>query len=749
MSAVEQSRNLAARMGRWSARHWKTATFGWLAFVVVALVAGNALGTKNIDPNDTLPGESGRMTRILDAGFEQPANESVLVQSRTLTADDRRFQAAVRDVVRRVAAIDVVANVRSPLEEENRGQISRDGRSALVQFDIRGDAEKATEKIDPVLAAVADARTAHRELFIGEFGDASANKEVEEAFAKDLEKAGYLSVPVTLIILVLAFGALVAAGIPLLLALTAVLATMGLLAFPSQLMPVDEYISAVVLLIGLAVGVDYSMFYLKREREERAAGRSEEAALEVAAATSGRAVLISGVTVMIAMAGMFLAGDPTFSSFALATIIVVAVAVLGSLTVLPALLSKLGDRVNKVRVPFLGRAQARSGGRVWGTILERVLRRPLVSAVVAGGLLVALALPALGLRLVNPGIESFPRSLDVMRVYDRLHAAFPGEQIPAEVVVKADDVRSPAAREALGQLEWRALASGEFLEPITTAVNRDGTVAHVSLPLVGDGTDEKSMAALETLRSEIVPTTVGQIPGADAGVTGFTATSKDYNEQTKSSAPWVFAFVLTFAFLLLLASFRSLVIAIKAIVLNVLSVGAAYGVLVLVFQHGYGKDLLGFDTTGGISAFLPVFMFVILFGLSMDYHVFILSRVREAFDRGMKTEDAVSYGIKSTASVVTSAALVMVFVFAIFAVLPLVMFKQIGIGLATAILIDATIVRAVLLPATMKLLGDWNWYLPKWLSWLPDLHIEGNDTHQPVRTMELGAADALDPRMSA
>jgi RND superfamily putative drug exporter len=489
-------------------------------------------------------------------------------------------------------------------------------------------------------------------------------------------------------------------------------------------MPVDEYISAVVLLIGLAVGVDYTMFYLKREREERAAGRGEEAALEAAAATSGRAVLISGITVMIAMAGMFFTGDPTFSSFALATIIVVAMAVLGSLTVLPALLAKLGDRVNKGRVPFLGGAQTRSGGRLWGAVLDRVLRRPLVSAIAAAALLVALALPALGLRLVNPGIESFPRSLEVMTVYDRLQAAFPGEQIPAEIVIKADNVRSPEFQEALGQLEWRALTSGQFLEPITTDVNPEGTVAHVSLPLVGDGADDRSLEALATLRGELLPMTVGAVRDAEVGVTGFTAMSKDFNEQTKSSAPWVFAFVLTFAFLLLLASFRSLVVAVKAIVLNLLSVGAAYGVLVLVFQHGYGKDILGFDTTGGISAFLPIFMFVILFGLSMDYHVFILSRIREAFDRGMKTEDAVTYGIKSTASVVTSAAMVMVFVFAIFATLPLLMFKQIGVGLATAILIDATIVRAVLLPATMKLLGDWNWYLPRWLRWLPKLEQE-------------------------
>ena len=735
MSDRPHPNNFAALMGRWSAWHWKTATFGWLAFVVVVYVLGSAFGTTNIDSNETIPGESGRMSQILDEEFKQPAGETVLIQSSGFDASDPRFRTAVEDVLGRVSAVDVVTNVRSPLDGERSELISADGRSALVQFDIRGDADDAPDKIDPVLAAVAESQQAHPQLFIGTFGDASADKELNDAFTKSLETAGFLSLPVTLIILVLAFGALVAAGIPLLLALTAVIATMGLLAFPSRLLPIDENISAVILLIGLAVGVDYSMFYLKRVREERARGRGKAAAVEAAAATSGRAIVVSGLTVIVAMAGMFFAGDPTFSSFALGTMIVVAMAVVGSLTVLPALLCRLGERVNMLRVPFLARAQKPDGGRFWGAILSHVLRRPAVAVIVTGSLLVALALPALQLHLINPGIESFPRTLDVMQVYDRLEASFPGEQIPAEVVVKADDVRSPAAQEALAQLESRALASGGFERPITTTTNEAGTVAHVSLPIVGTGSDGRSLAALATLRDVLVPETVGAIPESEAGVTGFTAMSKDFNEQTKSAAPWVFAFVLTFAFLLLLATFRSLVIAAKAIILNLLSVAAAYGVLVLVFQHGYGAGLLGVDSTEGISAFLPIFMFVILFGLSMDYHVFILSRVREAFDRGMKTEDAVAQGIKSTASVVTSAAIVMVFVFAIFATLPLVMFKQIGVGLATAIFIDATIIRAVLLPATMKLLGDWNWYLPRWLEWLPRV---GHEETLPPAKAALG-----------
>ncbi|HEU0335437.1 MAG TPA: MMPL family transporter, partial [Gaiellaceae bacterium] len=515
--------------------------------------------------------------------------------------------------------------------------------------------------------------------------------------------------------------ALVAAGIPLLLALSAVMATMGLLAFPSQLWPVDENISALVLLIGLAVGVDYTMFYLKREREERAAGKSESAALEAAAATSGRSVLISGFTVMTAMAGMFLTGDKTFGSFAMATIMVVAIAVLGSLTVLPALLSWLGDRVNKAKVPFLHRLQRPEGGRAWGWILDRVLRRPLLSAALATGVLIALALPALGMKTVVPGAEALPQDLPAVQTYNKLQAAFPGEQDPATVVVKADSVSTPQVRGAIADLREQALASGRFHEPVTITTNKAGTVTQVELPMDGTGTDEASNAALATLRSDILPATVGSLDGVESGVTGTTAISKDFDSAMRSTAPFVFAFVLAFAFILMLISFRSIVIAVKAIILNPLSVAAAYGVLVLVFQHSWAKGLLGFDYTGGVMAFLPVFLFVILFGLSMDYHVFILSRIREAYDRGMKTEDAVAHGIKTTAGVVTSAAIVMVFVFSIFGTLSVVMLKQFGVGLATAVLIDATIVRAVLLPAVMKLLGDWNWYLPRWLEWLPKL----------------------------
>ncbi len=714
--------NLAARMGRWSAAHWKTATFGWLAFVLVAFGLGGAVGMKSIDDNAPGPGESGRMDRILDAGFQQPAGENVLVQSTKLRTTDPAFRAAITDVVAKLSKLEDVQNVRSPLDSRNTGQIAPNGHAALVEFEIRGDPDKAVDKIRPVLDTVDELQAAHPAVFVGEFGDASKIDAVVTAYADDLAKAGLLSLPVTLIILVLAFGALVAAGIPLLLALTAVFATFGLIALPSAIFPVAMQAPALVLLIGLAVGVDYTMFYLKREREERAAGRSEQAALEAAAATSGRSVLISGLTVIVAMAGMFLTGDQIFASLGVAAITVVAIAMLGSLTVLPALLSRLGDRVDRARVPLVGRLRRQNGeGRMWGAIVDRVLRRPLVSAVVAGGVLVALAAPALQLRMATPGPDTFPKSLPVIQAYTKMQQSFPGKALPANVVVQAPDVNAPVVRQAIRKLEQRALASGRMHEPIMVDVNAKGTVANISIPMDGKTTDPEAVAAIHLLRDEIIPNTVGGLADVEAGVTGLAAQWQDGSDELKSNLPPVVVFVLLFAFALMLVAFRSIVVAAKAIVLNLLSVAAAYGVLVLVFQHGIGKGLLGFTSTAGIEPVVPLLLFVILFGLSMDYHVLVLGRIRELYDRGESMDDAISNGIKRTAGVVTSAAIVMVFVFSIFATLSMLFFKQFGVGLAVAILIDATIVRAVLLPATMKLLGEWNWYLPRWLQWLPRL----------------------------
>jgi RND superfamily putative drug exporter len=732
-------RNIAARMGHWSATHKKTAIFGWLAFIALAFVIGNAVGTKQLDAKKSGTGESGHVEAVLADHFKQPAGDSVLIQSTTTTVDDPAFRAAVGDVTRALGGLPQVRRIRSPFEAGRQGQISSDRHTALVTVELRTtDAAKAKTLDAPVERAIVAAAARHPGLAIEEFG-VNADAQLDKAIVDDFKKAGMFSVPLTLIVLVVAFGALVAAGLPLLLALTAVFATMGVLALPSQLLPLDADISVVVLLIGMAVGVDYSLFYLKREREERAAGRSERAALEAAAATSGRSVLVSGVTVFVAMAGMLFTGDPTFMGFGVATMIVVAIAVLGSLTVLPATLAVLGDRVDKLRMPFLrGRRQSGGGGRMWSAILDRVLRRPLVSAVLAGGLLLALAAPALHLHIASPGNDTLPQNLSAVKTYNKLQAAFPDRSNSAQVLVRTQDVHAPAVTRAIADLERRAVATGRFAPPTDVDYNGDGTIALVSLGMQGEGVDAKAVAALATLRDTLIPATVGTLPGADVGVTGQTASEHDSNGQLQHAAPYVFGFVLTLAFLLMLLTFRSVVIAIKAVVLNLLSVAAAYGALVLVFQDGVGKGLLGIHAApGGIIGFLPVFLFVILFGLSMDYHVFILSRVREAFDRGLTTDEAVAHGIKSTAGVVTSAALVMFGVFSIFATLQFMFLKEFGVGLAIAVLVDATIVRAVLLPASMKLLGDWNWYLPRWLEWLPQLdHGDRADDHDDDRGSE-------------
>ena len=738
MSSTTRSNNVAARMARWSAQHRKKAIFGWLGLVVVLLAINILSPMKTIVFETSGPGESGRADTILYEDFKQPAGEEVLVQSDSLTTSDAEFRAAVQAVIAGVSKLDAVAKVKSPFEVANSGFVSADKHSALVRMEIRGPSEDAVDKTDAIVARVAEVQKAHPGLYVGSFGE-STNKALNASFGDDLKRAGLFSIPLTLIILLIAFGALVAAGIPLLLGLTSVAATLGLVALISQVLPMSDSVSAIILLIGLAVGVDYTMFYLKREREERAAGRSEEAALEAAAATSGRSVLVSGSTVLVAMAGMFFTADATFASFAVATMTVVAVAMLGSLTVLPALLSKLGDKVDRGRLSFIhGRRGSRSQGRIWGAIIDRVLRRPLVSALLAGGLLIALAVPAYQLQTAQPSIDTYPQKL--LGTYNRIKAAFPGTENSSLVVIKAPNVETPAVRAAVGELKRRALATGLMNEPIDVDTNAAGTVATIAIATEGDGTDKTSNAALTSLRDDIIPGTIGAVPSTEVAVTGMTAYTRDFSDQMKTVAPLVFGFVLLFAFGLMLVTFRSVVIAAKAVLLNLLSVAAAYGILVLVFQHGWGKGLLGFEFTGGIDPFLPILLFVILFGLSMDYHVFILSRVREAHDKGMTTDEAVAYGIKSTAGVVTSAAIVMVGVFAIFATLQAMILKQFGVGLAAAVLIDATIVRAILLPASMKLLGDWNWYLPRWLEWLPRV-----DRGGPIEPATAPVAPALGP----
>ena len=733
---MKKSRNLAASAAHWSAEHRKTAIIGWLVFVIAAAMLGNAVGKNTITGADQFSGEAGRAEQTLyDSGL-RPNTEHVLVQSRELTVADPEFEAAIRQTTRELSTTEHVRNVLSPLSGE--APVSVDQHSALVQFDITGDPLEAAKRLEPAQEVVATVKADHPQLRVEQFGSVSSNKELNETFSSDLAKAELLSLPLTLLILVIAFGALVAALVPLLLGVTTVIAALGLIALPSHLSPIDGNISSVILLIGLAVSVDYSLFYLRREREERAAGRSERSALEIAAATSGRAVLISGLTVIAAMAGMFLTGDKTFISFAQGTILVVAIAILSSLTVLPAVLAWLGDRVEKGRIPFLSRYRRPAGqSRFWSALVERVMRRPWAAIVIAGGFLIVLSIPAFNMNIAVTTTDDLPQDLAVVKTFDRVRDSFPAEAVTVDVAVKADDVRAGAAAVAITDLRAQAEGSLNMLPGSEVEYSKDGSVALVSIPTEGSGNDAQSTAALDEVRDEIIPATIGTVEGATVAVSGSAAQSKDFRELVSDRLPLIFGFVFSLAFLLLLFTFRSIVIPLKAILLNLLSVGAAYGVLVLVFQDGHGESLLGFTSNGGVTSWLPLFLFVILFGLSMDYHVFILSRVRELYLSGMSTDDAVKRGISTTAGTVTCAAIVMVVVFSVFVTLSFLDFKEMGVGLAVAVLIDATIIRGILLPASMKVLGDWNWYLPSWLEWLPRWGAEGDtDPPEPPRVAE-------------
>jgi RND superfamily putative drug exporter len=731
--------NFTARAARWSAANWKKATFGWLAFVVVAVALGQAVGVVKLDEREQGTGEEARAHAMLaHAGLGQAAGEDVLVQSASATARQPAFRRVVDEVLTQVGRMPQVASARSPYARGAGGQISADGHSALVHLDLRGNAETASDRVQPLLDRVARVQQRASGFVVQEFGDASASRALRKATNDGLARAEKLSLPITFAILLFAFGAFVAAGIPVLLAFSAVLAAGGLSAVLSHAAHQSDATSSVMLLMGMAVGVDYSLFYLRREREERRRGLPPRAALLSAAATSGRAVLVSGVTVLIAMAGMLLTGTRVFTSLGVGAMLVVFAAVVGSLTVLPALLGRLGDKVEKGAVRR--RRAKRDGSRVWDLVLDRVLRFPRSAVALSVCLLALLAMPVFGMHTTFLSAGDMPHDIAAVKTYERIQRAFPGAPQPAQVAVHARDVTALAVQAAIAAAERLALASGRVHQPLTTVVSRDRTVALVSMPLSGDGENDASKAALRTLRGRVLPATLGAQPGVSYAVGGEAAGTTDFNDTLKSHAPVVFAFVLGLAFLLLLVTFRSLVIPALSIALNLASVGAAYGVLVWVFQDGHLQGPLSFHSNGAVVTWLPLFLFSVLFGLSMDYHVFILSRIRELRDSGMATTEAVSSGIRTSAGTVTAAAAVMVAVFAIFASLPTLDIKQMGVGLAVAVLLDATLIRGVLLPAAMTLLGEWNWYLPRWLRWLPRVRLEGQRAAMGSRAQPVAEA---------
>ena len=752
---VTRRRNLAASLGGWSARHRKTAVFGWLMFVVLVTVIGGAAGQQGLTDAQEGAGSSAQAQQILqNAGIKSPASEMVLVHGASEPATSPAFRSAVQAVISGVHGTGLAVDVQNPYTHD---LISADGHYALVEFNMTGDPDTAPDRVQPLLDAVSRAGAAHPDVTVDEVGDASAQKWFNDTLGKDFQRAELTAVPLALGILLVAFGALLAAFLPIILSLTAFFAALGLLDLVSHKVPVDSSSNSVMLLIGLAVGVDYCLFYLRRERQERAAGRDRETALQIAAATSGRSVLISGLTVMVAMAGMFLSGMHIFIGFGLASILVVSTAVLGSVTVLPALLSMLGDKVDFGRRRFDRRRAAKrvtrmaahasgatvvggtaaaalpagQGGRLWRGTFGRVLKHPKFFGTLAACFLIALAIPALGLRTEKLTVDQLiPRGTPIVQSFDAISAEFPSSPGPAMVVVKAPDIQAPAVTQAIATLKQQAASDGVLGGTGQQAAARETSiqvtlhtaqnVAVVSVPLAGNGTDAVSQHALATLRDTLVPQTLGHLPGVQAEVGGDLAFSLDFNNQLRGSILPVFVFVLAVTFLVMLFAFRSPVIAGTAIVLNLLSVGAAYGVMVMVFQHGWGARLVDTTPPGAIESWIPLFVFVVLFGLSMDYHVFVVSRIREARLSGMSTRDAVEHGLRSTAGAVTSAAAIMVAVFAVFGTLSMQDFKQLGVGLAVAVLLDATVIRILLLPSVMTVLGERNWKQPRWLGRLPE-----------------------------
>ncbi|MFC9695081.1 MMPL family transporter [Kribbella sp. NPDC056951] len=700
---------ITVRAARWSATHPWRAIAMWVAVVIACFAVGQVTGTNKADGDGDI-GETTRADNIVkDGNFADPDVESVLITAPSGTLDQAEATKVAGVVIQRMRALGGVADVSQPMPSPNKDAL-------IVRVTLKDGDEDA--RVQPLLDTTAQIQQQYPQLRIEEVGGLSIGQALEKTLGEDFKRAELFSLPVTLAILLVAFGALIAASVPLLLALSAVAAAIGLSAAASQLVPAVDAANSVILLIGMAVGVDYSLFYLRREREERAKGRGHVDAVEIAAATSGHAVVVSGTAVIISMAGLFLARDAVFSSFAVGSILVVAMAVVGSLTVLPAVLAKLGRWVDKPRIPLVWRLTAsKAQPRFWPMVLKPALKYPMATLLVAVIALLAAAAPALGMTLKFPGTEDLPRTTPVMQAYDRLTAAFPSTGTSHEVAIKAPANESAAVQAALTELVEQTksdkLYAQDGLEK--PRVSKDGTVTVLEVATPFEGGSDQARDSLIKLRKELMPQTVGKVPGAEYAVGGFVAADIDYAAHTKAKLPLVIGFVLLLTMIVMMVTFRSVVVAVTAILLNLLSAGAAYGVVTAVFQNTWAEGILDFRSNGAVVSWLPLFLFVVLFGLSMDYHVFVVSRIREAVLRGVPTKQAVAEGITGSAGVVTSAAAVMIGVFAVFATLSTLDMKQLGVGLAVAILIDATIIRAVVLPSIMILLGDANWWAPKWL----------------------------------
>jgi uncharacterized membrane protein YdfJ with MMPL/SSD domain len=704
---------MTQRLALAAARHPGRTVVAWIAAVVVAIgLAVAFLG-------DALTGEAEQLNNPeSEQAYEllgervppQPGDfttDVVLIRSGSIETRDAQFQSKVDDVLAALQRTPGVANIVD--------DPSGEARHAVV-LEVGLEDEAAAANFLEALEPLDDER-----FDLEATGEWSADRDFQELSQEDLEKGELqFGLPVALIVLLLVFGAVVAGLIPLALSLVAIMTALGLTALVGIAFDLSIFTVNMLTGMGLALGIDYSLFVVSRFREERSAGREKLDAIAATGATASRAVLFSGLAFVVAMFGLLIIPQTIFRSLAVGAILVGVTSVLGALTLLPAVLSLLGDRVNSLRIPVIGRGAERgtgAEGRFWSTIVHAVMRRPVISLVLSVGLLLALALPLLGYKTGEAGIRTLPDRFESKQGFVALEEEFGvGTTDSVELVVDGPVAR-PETRAAVERLADDMRTNRAFRQ-VETNFYPDRNLAVIEALPVGDSRDDRALDAVRALRQE-------EVPGSRVLVTGETAESIDYYALTDRWLPILITFVLCLSFILLTVAFRSIVVAVTAILLNLLSVGAAYGVLILVFQEGVGNELFGFQQVDFIEAWVPLFLFAVLFGLSMDYHVFLLSRIRERYVRTGDNDSAVAHGIGSTARLITGAALIIIAVFGGFAVGDLVMFQQMGFGVAVSLLLDATLIRSVILPATMKLLGEWNWYLPRRLEWLPDFHVEG------------------------
>jgi len=719
---------LTERLARASSRHPWRVLLGWLAAIVLALGLAVTLLPGNLTTNGHVTNnpESAQAERIFYRDFppdRRGVDELIVVRSATRTVADPAFRRFAAGLVARAKATGVVHRAAALA-------VSRDRHAVLIGIQRQAD-------VDPLLPVV-EQSNGQEGFSVAMTGEGTLDHDFNDLSQHDL-KSGELEfgLPAALIVLLIVFGSVVAGLIPLMMAIISIVVALGLCGPIAAGFSLSVFFVNMLTGMGLALGIDYSLFVLSRYREERIAGRSEVEAIAMSGATSSRAVLFSGTVFVIALSGMLLVPSNVMKSLAVGAISVAIVSVLAALTLLPALLGLLGDRINALRLPWIGR-NTTGEGRFWGAVVRDVMRRPVVSLVTFGLLLLALAVPAFGLRLGASGVSTLPDRLESKQGFEALARDFPQQSSSPALIAVVGDVRSPRVRAGIVRLRRELAGDPVFGGGSDLRVAPDGRAAAIGVLVAGDKTGERALDGVRRLRSTVIP---GAFRGADVRVLvgGDTADNVDFIDAMNAWLPLVFVYVLGLSFVLLTVVFRSIVVAATSIALNLLSVGAAYGLVILVFLHGWGDGLLGFQRVHAIEAWVPLFLFSVLFGLSMDYQVFLLSRIKERYDRGDSTTEAVTHAVSSTARLITGAALIIVAVFGGFAMGDLVMFQQMGFGVAVALLIDATIIRSVLLPAAMRLLGSWNWYLPSWLEWLPRVEVEAAPRDKPVPIVSAGS----------